>query len=82
MDLKKISHDKIIAALEERGATQPCARCGKQQFDVISTANISLQQSASTMVVGGPSIPSVYVGCRNCGSLAIHALGALGLLEE
>ena len=82
MNLKEISHKDIIKTLEKKEAIKPCARCGKQAFDVISTANISLQESSNSMVVGGPSIPAVYIGCSNCGSLAIHALGVLGLLKE
>jgi hypothetical protein len=81
MDINKIDHEKIIRALEVRGATLPCSRCGNNSFDIISTAHIPLQNSPNTIMVGGPSIPAVYVGCNKCGALTTHALNVLELLS-
>jgi len=82
--IEKISEEqkqKIIAALKERGATLPCPRCGNQAFTLLDGYfNQTIQTKLSGMVIGGPSVPSVVVGCDRCGLLSQHALGTLGLL--
>lgn len=82
MDINKIDHDHIVKALESKGATLSCSRCGNNSFDVISTTNIPLQNMPNTITAGGPVIPAVYIGCTRCGSLTAHALSVLGLLKE
>lgn len=39
-----------------------------------------LQTEVAGIIIGGPTVPSVVVSCQQCGFLAQHALGALGLL--
>jgi predicted RNA-binding Zn-ribbon protein involved in translation (DUF1610 family) len=75
--------DKIIKALEERGAVNPCPRCGKEEFTVANAYfNQPLQDSIATINLGGPTIPCAVVICENCGFISQHALGYLGLLEK
>lgn len=75
---------KIVDALSERKAAQPCARCNEKTFTLLEGYfNQSIQQNLTKgMVVGGPSIPSVVVVCNNCGYMSQHALGVLGLMPE
>ncbi|HTY55767.1 MAG TPA: hypothetical protein VMB26_11225 [Candidatus Binataceae bacterium] len=74
---------KIIEALEKKGAKNPCPRCGNPSFALLSGYfNQTLQTQLGGLVIGGPSVPSAVVACTNCGFLAQHALGALGLLPQ
>ncbi|MEI6135493.1 MAG: hypothetical protein WCP72_11005 [Desulfomonile sp.] len=74
---------KIVAALEQRDAKKPCPRCGNQNFSLLGGYfNQPIQTQLSGLVIGGPSVPSVVVICSNCGFMAQHALGALGLLQS
>lgn len=74
---------KIADALEKKGATGPCPRCGQRQFSVLEGYFIHpISTSASGLRIGGPAVPVAVIACNNCGFLSEHALGALGLLER
>ena len=74
---------RIIAALNAKGAVSPCPRCGKQNFVMADGYfNRAMQDNFSSITLGGPSIPTLAVVCSNCGWVAEHALGVLGLLPE
>ena len=83
--MEKLSEEKkqkIIMALENRGATRPCPRCGNNSFTLLDGYfNQTIQTELKGLVIGGPSVPSVVVACNRCGLLNQHALGVLGLLE-
>ena len=76
--------DRIIGALNERGVTLPCSRCGNNNFTLIDGYfNHTFQpQLNGNVILGGPSIPSVGVVCSRCGLINYHAVGALGLLPS
>lgn len=81
--MKEDEKQRIIQALEERGAKLPCPRCGNQQFTLIDGYfNQTIQTELKGIVIGGPSVPSIVVACTRCGYLSQHALGALGLLPK
>jgi len=81
--MKEDEKQRIIQALEERGAKLPCPRCGNQQFTLVDGYfNQTIQTELKGMVIGGPSVPSVVVVCTRCGYMSQHALGALGLLPK
>jgi hypothetical protein len=72
---------RIASALESRGATLPCPRCGTREFTLLDGYfNHPLQTELNVFNIGGPSVPIAVVACVRCGFLAQHALGALGLL--
>lgn len=75
--------EKIIKALQDRLAKQPCPRCANQQFTLADGYfNQPFQNELSAgLIIGGPSIPSVVVLCTRCGFVSQHALGMLGLLQ-
>lgn len=77
-----LNQNQIIKLLEERGANAPCNRCGKNNFTLVDKyTSFPLQDELDgTLRIGGPNIPVALVICTNCGAIAIHALGALGLL--
>ena len=74
---------KIIQALANRGANQPCPRCRNQSFTLVDGYfNQPIQTELAGLIIGGPSIPSVVVVCTKCGYMSQHALGVLGLLPR
>ncbi len=75
---------KIADVLQSRGVKLPCHRCGNKSFSIIDGyANYMVQPELSGgIVIGGPTVPVVLVGCDNCGAITPHALGALGLLPK
>jgi len=82
--LSEEQKQKIIKALEERGAMLPCPRCGNNNFTLLDGYfNQTIQATfKGSMVIGGPSVPSVVTACNRCGYLSQHALGTLGLLSK
>jgi len=83
VEMPHAQKQKIIKALEERGARLPCPRCGNNSFTLLDGYfNQTVQTDLKGMVLGGPSVPSVVVACNRCGYLSQHALGALGLLPQ
>lgn len=80
-EFPKEERDRIIAALDKKNATRPCPRCGNESFAIISGYFAHfVQPRLGAVAFGGPSIPTAVVTCTNCGWLAEHALGTLGLL--
>jgi ribosomal protein S27AE len=81
--ITKKKKEQIIGELERRGANRPCPRCGNSSFTLLDgyfnqpiTSDLS-----GAVIIPGTSVPSVITACTQCGFLAQHALGALGLLE-
>ncbi len=75
------SIERIIQALDTKGANKPCARCGNEHFQAVSKTRIPIQDDFTMVEIGGESIPALIIACKNCGNLSTHALGALGLLK-
>lgn len=74
---------EIIAALESRGAKNPCPRCGGVNFALIDGyVSHSLQTNMLGMTLGGTTIPTIATVCVQCGFVSQHALGVLGLLPK
>lgn len=82
MNMDETQKGKIIKALQDKGAVLPCPRCGNQNFTLIDGYfNQPIQkQLSNSLVIGGPSIPSVGVVCNKCGFISHHAVGVLGLM--
>ena len=83
--MKEITQEqkrRIINALENVGALRPCPRCGNNNFTLLDGYfNQSIQtELGGTVILGGPSVPSVVVVCTKCGYISQHAAGVLGLL--
>lgn len=75
---------KIIQALSEKKANNPCPRCNHEKFTLLDGYfNQSLQPSLQNgLVIGGTTVPSIVIVCNNCGYMFQHALGVLGLIPE
>jgi hypothetical protein len=78
-----IDRKAITKALEAKGATRPCERCGNSNFTLLEEfSGLNLQKDFGTVSLGGPSVPAAIIICTNCGNITLHALGALGLLPK
>jgi ribosomal protein S27AE len=81
-ELTAEQREQIIKALQDRGATNSCPRCGNASFTVLNGYfTHSIQPNLGGLTLGGPSVPTAVVVCTRCGWLAEHALGTLGLLQ-
>lgn len=74
---------KIVNILKEKGALGKCPRCGNPDFELQKTlTSLSVKADVSKTVLGGKNIPATIAICDNCGYIALHSLGVLGLTEE
>lgn len=75
--------ENIIRAIESKGASRPCPRCGCPNFSLVSGYfHHFIQPQIQGIRIGGPSVPTAVVACDQCGWLAEHALGVLNLLPK
>jgi predicted nucleic-acid-binding Zn-ribbon protein len=82
MDRNK--QEKVIIALKEKGATQPCPRCRNLEFEIIGEGMIAISREGSDRWTSvfqpiNPEVPVILISCKNCGYIAHHASGVLGL---
>lgn len=77
MDDKK--RMEVAALLKAKGATMPCQRCGGQKFDIIGPGLVALSDGPVSATT--PAVPTVLVGCTNCGCVTQHAQVLLGLAK-
>lgn len=81
-DLTEAQKQEIIAALEKAGAKLPCPRCDNRNFTLLDGYfNQPVQTELAGLVLGGPTVPSVVVVCKQCGFMSQHAMGVLGLMK-
>lgn len=74
---------RILQALQQRGAIVACPRCRHQQYEMVGGYFTNLiQQDLVSFQIGGPAVPCVVLICQQCGFVAQHALGPLGLLPR
>jgi len=77
--------DKTVArALEDRGANQPCPRCGNTGFKILKgffKHSVQTEPGIGT-ILGGPSMTTVVLVCSRCGFIAQHSLEELGLIKQ
>lgn len=74
--------NKIIEELNKRGASNNCSRCNHSDHTLIDYSFIQLVKKPGDIALGGSHIPTVVVGCNNCGLISHHAIKALGLSDE
>lgn len=72
--------EKIIQALNSKGVTKPCPRCGHLHFNVVAETTIPINSDPAVLSAETEVVPIVMIACSNCGFLTQHALGALGLV--
>src|ERR1019366_5929354 len=81
--LSEEQRQRIVKKLSDVKANNPCPRCNNSTFTLVDGffSNV-IQSNLSTMQLSGQNIPVAAVICTNCGYVAMHALGVLGLLEN
>ena len=65
----------IVAVLRQRGAIQPCQRCGHSTFEPCGERDMVVTNSKKRYV-----IPTIILACTQCGMLVEHASRPLGLI--
>ena len=53
--------NEIVAKLTAKGVNMPCPRCGQAKFSFVGESYISIQETPGTLVIGGPTIPTIIV---------------------
>ena len=81
-DKKKFDKDRFAQLLTEKGAKNPCHRCGHKSFALIDGYSFLPVNEKQGAILGGPTIPAILIVCNNCGSITPHALGAFEKLEN
>ncbi len=80
---KKFDRKEITDKLIEKGASQPCHRCGHKSFSVIDGfSTYYLTDEYGKAVLGGLNVPVITAACNNCGAITQHAVGALIEIEK
>lgn len=83
--ISKEEKQKIISELNNRInlGNLRCPMCGNNHFIIADGYfNTMMQDHLNSIVLGGPSIPSIAIVCNKCGFISSHALGVLGLLPK
>jgi len=81
MPMSDETKKQVVTALQTRGANNPCPRCQNREFALVDQfVNLTLQPELAGFQLGGTGLPVVPIVCTNCGFVALHAVGALGLL--
>jgi hypothetical protein len=85
MDKKR--QEQISNALKDKGVFQPCPRCRNLEFEVIGETMLEISQAPVKWTVGAhklqlPAVPVILISCKNCGFIAQHAAGLLGLASD
>lgn len=77
---------EVTRALENKGAFQPCAMCGRSEWVVLPFAVKMLTSSTVEGLAKSTSfLPFVSVACSNCGNthtLLLHLLGLDHLIPK
>lgn len=69
---------QIAAALQQKGANNPCERCGNETFSIVDGYfRQDVQDDLQNVNLGGPTVPTVAIACENCGNLSFFAVRAL-----
>lgn len=84
-----MSHDfesqkeKFLSELSSRAPDMKCPVCGSNEFTFGGGFFAhDLQKTFKERQIGGLSIPTVPISCKNCGFILEFAAGTLGLLPK
>ena len=75
--------EKIVEKLQEKIKNPHCPMCGHRKFAMIdSLIKHTLQRGDDSYSISGRYVPCAVTICQNCGFVAEHAIGALGLIKN
>lgn len=75
---------EIITKLQERNPNLKCPLCEKGEM-VLADGFISHpinKELSGSLIIGGPTVPTIAVICKNCSYMMQFSIGALGLLPR
>jgi hypothetical protein len=71
--------EQIITALAAHGVKQ-CPRCDSNAWVLVDGfLHHSISNRSGSVVLGGPTIPTIAVICKNCGFISQHSAIILGI---
>lgn len=73
---------KFKEKINEKRLDLRCPICKSNGLIIEGPFGRPVQKDFKSVVLGGPTIPTMSVICSNCGHMREFALGALGLLED
>jgi ribosomal protein S27AE len=82
-NMSEENQKRIIEILTNKGAIKNCPRCGNDTFGVLGGyINLMLSKEIGSIILGGPTVPTIVTYCQKCGFISQHAAGALGIIPE
>lgn len=74
MSFNEQTNKKIQQALINKGVEKPCPSCGNNGFMILGGYfRKDLQQSLTSIQMGGENVPTIATGCVNCGHISEYA---------
>lgn len=72
-------NDELIKALEGKGATKACSRCGRTRFEIVGESQAEVTQNSGGLIGSfmKQQVATVIVACSHCGNLSYHSIGIL-----
>lgn len=71
---------QVSKALNAKGLKGSCPMCSQNNWSGIDGyLNQSVSKDATSLQIGGTTIPVVAIACGNCGFLSMHAAKVVGL---
>ncbi|NEX60153.1 hypothetical protein [Noviherbaspirillum galbum] len=79
--ISSVTPQDVKAFLLERGATEECRCCGRHALKIMAgdgaTPSLVFVPNEGGMNPDSGTLPVAVVVCQNCGTLRMHALGAI-----
>lgn len=77
-DIKNKFKEKITQKTQDLR----CPLCHNNNMVIEGPFSKTIQSNPGSLVIGGPSVPTMAVICSNCGYIREFALGSVGLLDQ
>ena len=82
MKLEKEQKERLVEHFENIGGVPACSFCGKNDWQGDQHIFQALTYSPKGLVIGGPVMPFVTIGCKNCGNMQFFNAIAIGILPK
>jgi bacterioferritin-associated ferredoxin len=75
MDARR--RETLVDLLRRRGVNAPCPRCGHLHYSILGEGNLQVSAGGGLLGDFTQDLPTVVLGCANCGFITQHALPVL-----
>jgi hypothetical protein len=75
MDARR--RDMLVNLLRNKGVSLPCPRCGHLHYSMIGESILQVSAGGGLLGEFTQDLPTVVLGCVNCGFITHHAISAL-----